>query len=211
MPNYVFNIVRIEGGFKGKDLFTNGNFDFNKIVPMPPELDITCGSDNNIGLYMLLSEARENVRKGIDPTKNVVKMQQIKEASPFGGIEHFKERAESISDPEEIKKLHDLGEQTLSNYINYGCGTWYDWCCKHWSTKWNAMDTHVTDDEITFSTAWSPPVEVIRALSMICQGCKVECEYHGEIDCPGKFTCLNGEIIEDIYFEYDDDEDEDEE
>ena len=48
---------------------------------------------------------------------------------------------------------------------------WFNWCSKHWDTKWNAktdfLDYH--DDKhqgiIAFSTAWSEPTPVLKALS----------------------------------------------
>jgi hypothetical protein len=46
---------------------------------------------------------------------------------------------------------------------------WYDWCCTHWGTKWDAIDVYVSDDTeedtVTFSfdTAWAPPLEAFRA------------------------------------------------
>lgn len=42
----------------------------------------------------------------------------------------------------------------------------YEWCTDHWGTKWN-VDEGVTltgPCALTFDTAWSPPIPVIRAL-----------------------------------------------
>lgn len=208
MPNYVDNVVRIEGGIGDKDLFTDGNFDFNKLIPMPKDLDINSGSANDIGLCMLYMEARENVKKGIDTTKNVIKMQKIKESYSICSPEFYEDKVKQITDPIEKKNIYELGEKSLNNYIKYGSRTWYEWCCEHWDTKWNAMETNVTDNEISFVTAWSPPYKVIEALSKVYQGCRVECEYSGEIDHPGRFVCLNGKIVEDVTFpdEYDEEE-----
>jgi hypothetical protein len=42
---------------------------------------------------------------------------------------------------------------------------WYDWCNANWNTKWNSYDGNVTDDGISFNTAWAPPTPVIAALA----------------------------------------------
>ena len=45
-------------------------------------------------------------------------------------------------------------------------GGWYDWCVKHWGTKWDAVRcVPLQDDEagellhLQFETAWAPPIE----------------------------------------------------
>ena len=42
---------------------------------------------------------------------------------------------------------------------------WYDWSVENWGTKWNSYDGNVTDDGISFNTAWAPPTPVIVALA----------------------------------------------
>ena len=42
---------------------------------------------------------------------------------------------------------------------------WYDWWVSNWGTKWNSYDGNVTDDGISFNTAWAPPTPVIVALA----------------------------------------------
>ena len=47
---------------------------------------------------------------------------------------------------------------------------WYDWCVKHWGTKWDASATDIHEDDgvaclhIEYETAWSPPDGFIKAL-----------------------------------------------
>jgi hypothetical protein len=40
-----------------------------------------------------------------------------------------------------------------------------DWRNGNWGTKWNSYDGNVTEDGISFNTAWSPPTHVIVALA----------------------------------------------
>ena len=44
----------------------------------------------------------------------------------------------------------------------YGENNWYDWCNKHWGTKWNAMDAIIAEDtentlSYYFESAWDCP------------------------------------------------------
>ena len=53
----------------------------------------------------------------------------------------------------------------------YGEDNWYDWCSSpnNWNTKWNAYDVSRNSDTVlTFSTAWSHPFPIIKALSELC-------------------------------------------
>ena len=67
MPNWVKNCITLEGDEKRiaemkeaikADEIGLGTVDFNKLIPMPKELEIVCGSSTNKGLqaYKELSE-----------------------------------------------------------------------------------------------------------------------------------------------------------
>ena len=42
---------------------------------------------------------------------------------------------------------------------------WYDWSCRHWWTKWNSSEYQDCWDYISFETARSCPLPIIRELS----------------------------------------------
>lgn len=67
---------------------------------------------------------------------------------------------------EDGSRLFRLGQKSYENLQKYGAMNWYDWCCEHWGTKWNASETSVDWEkrEIRFSTAWSEPVPIMSAL-----------------------------------------------
>ena len=51
----------------------------------------------------------------------------------------------------------------------YGFASWYDWCVTHWGTKWDLTSTNcnqLADDtvELSFDTAWGPPLEAFKAM-----------------------------------------------
>lgn len=53
----------------------------------------------------------------------------------------------------------------------------YEWCVQNWGTKWNAYHVEVSEGKITFQTAWSPPLPVIRELHRQFPHVTLELEY----------------------------------
>ena len=71
------------------------------------------------------------------------------------------------------------------NVKMYGHGNWYDWACDKWGTKWNACDAFINDIqddyfEFAFSTAWSPPIPILYALSEKYPLLRFDTEYEEE-------------------------------
>lgn len=46
---------------------------------------------------------------------------------------------------------------------------WYNWCVNNWGTKWSCDGCSFSEDgkSVSFSTAWSPPIGVVKELSKI--------------------------------------------
>ena len=61
--------------------------------------------------------------------------------------------------------LEDCGKAYIDNILEYGYDHWYEWACNNWGTKWNACNTRIGVNEVSFDTAWCEPIPVIRALS----------------------------------------------
>ena len=62
------------------------------------------------------------------------------------------------------KPVEITNRELASLKRKYGATNWYDWCIKHWGTKWDVpSDTVLTvgEKEIYgwFDTAWAPPVK----------------------------------------------------
>jgi hypothetical protein len=73
----------------------------------------------------------------------------------------------------------------------------YKWCIANWGTKWNACDTVIKTNRISFQTPWGPPLKIISELSarfpkktftLKCFECGMEVQ--------GRFVFKNGLIIE---------------
>jgi len=210
MPNYVYNKLVVDGGFDNLDIFTNDNFDFNKIIEMPKALvETTAGGYDSSGLYGIWCNTKKHIKNGIRPTQNVAKLRKIEEA--FQSLNRFfsmdiETEAERFNRLAEEKKDQALqqGEECYTNFIQYGHCNWYTWAIENWDTKWNASDTEIIDDStIRFTTAWSVPANVISLLSRMTQGKKVEIMWVDECEASnvGRITYLNGNEIEGGYLE----------
>lgn len=172
MPNYVRNELTIMGlkediqkcldYCKSEDR----TFDFNKIVPMPAELDIADSSINNSAIlcYLLTLNHEEDIFKARNVLKTVPDLfyGTLDEAVMNANFPKF----ENLN---EQKEYVELGEKLVDNCSKYGCTTWYDWCCNNWGTKWNALESSIDLNEndclVCFDTAWSAPVPIISTLS----------------------------------------------
>lgn len=162
MPNYIQNVLefkRAEDYHKVADICgvkrgdnTDSTFDFNRLLPMPEELDIPESSDTELGLYAYcIIHAIEDI-----PLKPSY-------------INLFRDRYGC--EAEELKKICtcrqlELGEQAYNNYERYGSTTWYPWRIKNWGTKWEASDCDFNKETLTirFNTAWNFPEPIADKL-----------------------------------------------
>lgn len=173
MPNYVRNIVKMEGIVK-LPLFTveggRMRFDFNKVIPMPESLDVESGSINDEAIiYYVTDKCTLPLRAISKPDKELVEKKTNNRFSKGSWAEEIfmrvleKTHAAPTSWKEELYKK---GETYVANIRKYGHATWYEWCYENWGTKWNAgSNEQENDDTIIFETAWSNPEPVMLKLS----------------------------------------------
>ena len=189
MPNWSTNTLHIpkEHMDKVKKLLVNnkGEVDFNILKPMPEELGLTSGS---------LQRSAVKLATRFQSEPNAAKLAALgkglqKEVERYEKDERYKE---------ELKKyptLWKLGRRYLENERLYGHQTWYEWCCEHWGTKWNAFEEDIGNDYIAFQTAWCPPTPILLLLSRELPDMEIELE--ADIECDGKtiIRLRNGKII----------------
>ncbi len=149
MSNYVMNKLTLSGNKEDIDALLavvkgdNGLFDFNKVVPMPEELDIP--SSNGEEFRKIAA-----VLGGFDRVTD----DAIEEYVPAG--------ADHDSAVEHLK----LERQLLLNRQKYGYYCQYDWRICNWDTNRNAYEPEVIDGHIiTFKSAWSSVCSVVAELS----------------------------------------------
>lgn len=167
MPNHITSRLRVSGPQEDVDkmfatiagVFEDGTpslMDFNKIIPMPEDLDISSDSiSRDAANYIRLMAGEEPFsRLGIrDYTDGLI--ERMEEA-----------KAEN---PESFEKQMERGRQYIENYKKYGAPTWYEWRLDHWGTKWNAYECERWDDNtISWQTAWNGVPDLMSKLSPKC-------------------------------------------
>lgn len=166
MPNWVSIVVNFEGEQKNIDNIFNliksvdkdGDiieFDFNRLIPRPAELEIYSSGKGTQGLAYLFKHAENS-----DEEEIIAKAYSSE--IRFGNI-----RTTNVSDDIDEEAIN-LGKQYLSNYKKYGYCTWYNWSIENWGTKWNACDVSVGKKSIYLNTAWSFPTPIFEKLIEIC-------------------------------------------
>lgn len=195
MPNYIMNRLKMSGeqsridellaSIKGEDTV----IDFNKIIPMPAELDIEVGthSDNGLKAYKEFID----VYTALADNKDLLNIPKEKEDA-------FLKIRKDIDSNE-----WELGRQAFRNELKYGFTDWYSWSIKNWGTKWDAWETAIIDDStICFYTAWSRSMPVITKLAEMFPDIKFE--YHWADEDIGVNVGFaefeNGEVVSDDFF-----------
>ena len=175
MPNWVQNEIIFENASDEKvaalirelKLATESDeraFDFNKIIPMPESLNVAWGSSTDRAIAYYVTERltipveqtnlKDLVHNSFSDDWATEVVSRIKKYIDEGGTDDW-------------DKVYEAGKQYMYNREHYGCYTWYEWCCRHWGTKWNACepDWSLDDGMLVFQTAWSAPFPVIEALA----------------------------------------------
>ena len=212
MQNNVMNIVSFDcDSKKAKKILEEikddeigyGSIDFNKVVPMPKDLDIDSGVETNNGLrfyeefvsvYTAYQERTKEELLNIPEEKETIFLRQRNDIC-------FKE--------------WELGRQAYRNTLKYGAPTWYEWRNKNWGTKWNAYGFDlgcglIEDNKISFETVYGSPVKLIQKLSQKYPDVGIEVEWasgtagSGE----GRYLCKNGAFESKYFFETEKDQSE---
>lgn len=167
MPNWVEIELTISGDDADLEAFKKGvaglpeenegkssPFTFQRIIPMPKELNITSGSDGSIGMAALTGEGLSSVLDSPWVAKEGIKSQEdlvafLSKSSP---------------------KTLELAQKYLDNRKLFGHSTWYEWCNANWQTKWDACRPSLTSERegtltLRFETAWSFPEPVMAKLA----------------------------------------------
>lgn len=201
MPNYVLNTVKM-AGITTLPLFKTVNgeqhLDFEKLIPTPEELDLESGTlTMDSTLYFLTNRCNLPLREL--GKKETALLNTLVGADWLEKMYHRVASQMATASESEKARLYDAGEQYFRNYEKYGVPTWYEWHIRRWGTKWNAMDTHISDcDTVSFYTARRPPVPFLRKLSRtypeasIYHFCEDECyPFYAE----HRWLCAGKELI----------------
>ena len=179
MANVVYNkVIGLSDKVLKKYLINkDGNVDFNILIPMPEELNITCGSGSipTSKGAKYASEITKTEEKEHEPIYNMLKKvleelgattQQdfvnycLQDNNIFNSIVDIN----GFSNP--YKKDHVTTYlQGFYNLEKYGYKDWYDFRIDKWGCKWNADNTDIYESVISFETPWGSPDEIFIELS----------------------------------------------
>ena len=176
MPNFIRNILkmnalpeRVEEILSQIKSDSNPEqfIDFNKIIPLPKELEISAGSlEELVSLYMTYINPEVDYYGEGHKEENVCSVQN----------EVF--RFDQNLNPDQIEKMLtrfnkyseeqclQIGKRYYDNYKDFGATSWYHWCIGNWGTKWNACELYMASENIiVFYTAWNYPESIIQKIS----------------------------------------------
>ena len=163
MANYVRNVLEVTGNKRVLDFFDfvqneKGDFDFNKIIPMPESLNMTSGTSEIRAVWYFCQKNNAQIPPYLG-----------------GYYEKSIEDFESKLKPGEAELLLKDGEKYMNNHAKYGYTSWYFWCSKNWGTKWNACESKSEKlsrpalgkflSVWTFDTAWEAPEPIFKELA----------------------------------------------
>ena len=170
-----------------------GEFDFNSVIPMPPELAIEESSAVTTGYDALYGDWTEPA-----------KYWTWKDAAASLGLPFPLQSREQLLAC--IRSL-DCADMYLSpatqykeNVEKYGHGNWYGWCKEHWGTKWNAEESLTRADpskvEVRFTAANAFPKKVIVGLSKKWPSLALHVQYADEHGRWGKdYVLKKGRVV----------------
>lgn len=109
-------------------------------------------------------------------------------------------------------------ELAASMTEKYGAPDWYAWAVANWGTKWDIVDNSgfgynektvsgENEISISFDTAWSPPIPVVRELSWLFPSLEFSLKYFEPgVGFAGDFTAHNGAENDGCYEDSDSEE-----
>lgn len=216
MPNWVKNIVTVSKStmleIKEK-YFTDGELDFNKIIPMPSSLDLTEGSITDASIFYAYSrkdkKTQEKIKEILENINDDYYGDYWKKINNFNNDNYIR-KVENIAksfDPKKdaeglnINTLEELGDIYLKNIEDYGAATWYDWRIKNWGTKWEVSRFICNDTTMIFETAWSTPEPIFYKLSKKFPDAIIEVRFADECfsNYNNGYIKYNNGIIENKY------------
>ena len=201
----ILDAIKAEDDGENRD-FGRGTIDFNKVIPMPQELNIEDGSKTTDGISLYLTKINPYAKHYGTPDDKVTEEDIY---SIYGKVKFRAHSGDSIPNltQDEIakmtqytseKKLLAIGKQAVNNAIKYGATTWYDWCVNNWGTKWNSYSNEFDEGELSFWTAWAPPRPIIAKLSEMFPDVVIHHQWADEdigYHC-GEVTYAEGTIVD---------------
>jgi hypothetical protein len=188
MANWTTNILKLRGSVQDIQSIKESyfsydevglNFDFNKVIPIPKELEDTNADFLSTSIHDFLETDME---KSLDNFK--VYLCQLKGW----------DLSESSSFFEELTQ--ERWDKCILLYQNHHSTDWYHWRINNWGTKWESDSTCIlnesdTELEIEFMTAWSHPLEIYQKIQEIYTNISITYEAQHEGGFGGEVGAWN--------------------
>lgn len=189
MPNWCWNKVVFRGDAEDCAAFRElmraerGAFDFNGVLPMPPELE-RCNVSDETAYALKYGEwdnepwwgggkypNREAVLQAARHPENAERWVFSEWTGPAPGERRVVPRT-----------FDEAADMAHANVLAHGHVYWHGWCSEHWGTKWNVREGAQWSAvpgavSVTFETAWAPPLPVLERLGERFPGAEIELEY----------------------------------
>lgn len=201
MPNYVINNIYLKGPQEDIDklialLGKNCDdpeelIDFNNVVKMPVTMNVVEGSvaEDFIATYLKTLSSKEQlaIAENMQNTparynKNYLN-KYSKAFTKNLTQEENKTLMRSFSNDFNVlnpSSIEEVGKTYIDNIVNYGSDTWYDWSVKNWGTKWNAFDSEIENNILSFRTAWSASLPITKKISEMFPNLSLSHEFADE-------------------------------
>lgn len=200
------SIIKTEKTNMQGEKYTEEDFTFKGVYPMPKSLEITSGSAVDDAMCLLkakegdLSDITEYAK---NPWTYESDRKLYSKDTPLK--EKIKIAMEHLEDTLEVNDLTE-GQMALDNIKKYGYANWYQWSINKWGTKWDACNATVEDISsdyifIRFDTAWSPPEGYIEELSAKFPLLEIQVRVTEESDAFMGFICATDGQINASYAE----------
>lgn len=171
MANYVYNAIRFKEKDKAKFLqyLNQGNFDFNKLVQMPKEFEEMGGDHGEVeGIAKEWKIFTKNVQINfLNVDEYVEKFRNVVRANP----EKYPISAKTVNG----KKIEKEWEISVPDFqyqmyriagkVKYGFESWLDWRSVNWGTTREAWGTGISDEGLSFTTAWETPLPIFEKIA----------------------------------------------
>lgn len=156
--------------------------------------------------YLTVEGDSKQLKEFLEKSKRITNLADEKEFFTFSGTypePDYKTTPVALTYPE-ISAGFKTGvekEKILLNEPTIREGSWWDWRVQNWGTKWEPCDTYMhtqTKDnvEMSFETAWGPPVEWLEKVSKDFPDLEFNLEYDEPGMCFGGHTYAHGNTFE---------------
>lgn len=186
MANYVYNAIRFKEKDKAKFLqyLNQGNFDFNKLVQMPKEFEEMGGDHGEVeGIAKEWKIFTKNVQINfLNVDEYVEKFRNAVRANP----EKYPISAKTVNG----KKIEKEWEISVPDFqyqmyriagkVKYGFESWLDWRSVNWGTTREAQGTGISDEGLSFTTAWETPLPIFEKIAELNPDAWFRVKYYDE-------------------------------